>query len=211
MVFLANKMTPLRPLFWTLLLLCLPLSPVLAAPPIRCVHQTTVIKDGKAITHLILTTAKPGEAQTAQNTADVVYPGPGRPRPFWPLSYQEGFEVVTNKDYTIAAVHFDYSSRQPSSNCPIYLFLSTEKQGLVVVPDFGACVSRFMAMTPVRHNDGTHSPLKWLYSEHLYVEAMRGRTLDIRIGAGEITEGTLYLRVAEDGQLTLLNYEEEGE
>lgn len=55
-----QEMTTLRPLFCILLLLYLPLAPVFATPPIRCVHQATVIKDGKATTHLILTTARRG-------------------------------------------------------------------------------------------------------------------------------------------------------
>ena len=195
-------MTKTRPTFWIALLLGLPLTPAFCAPPIRCVHQTTVVKNGKATTHLILTTAKPGEAQTARNTADVTYPGPIRPRPYTPPYPNEAGEIVTNKSGTIAAVHFGDSAKLPEADyCPIYLFLSTEK-GLTVLPDFDARVSRLLAKTSVRHNDGTWWPLHLWTPRQLYAMTITGRTLDFRIGAAEITEGTVHIAVAETGQLT---------
>lgn len=203
-------MIGLNPMLATVLLLGLSLAPAFGVPPIRCVHQTTSIKDGEATTHLIMTTARPGEARTARNTADVVFSGTIRPRPY-SEPYNSVLEIVANKNYTIGVVHLDDGSKKPAANCPIYLFLSTERQGLVVLPDFGVRLKRFVAFHPVKHNDGTRWALSLWTPRQLYVMGITERTLEVRVGAAEVTEGTLYLDVAEDGQLSRLSYAEEGE
>ena len=162
------------------------------------------------MTHLTLTTAKPGEAQTPQNTAGVTYPGSIRPRPYSQPPQEVG-EIVTNKEQSIAVVHFVRGRWRPDADdCPLYVFLST-RNGLRVLPDFERRVSRFLATKPVKHNDGSHRPLHIWTPRQLYVMTITGRTLDFRVGAAEVTEGTAHLALAEDGRLTFLGYEEEGE
>lgn len=200
-------MTKLRLLLPTILLFCLPLAPAFCAPPIRCVHQTTVVKDGKATTHLIMTTAKPGEAQTAKNTADVVFPGRIRP------ADQSGNEISINADYSLAAINFDAASGQSSQN-NIYLFISTQKQGLVTLLDFDTRAIQLVAAKPRMSFIGLEKPKLEtirLTPGSLSVYEIEGRTIKINLGSGEATWALVNIMASEGGALSFGNYEEQGE
>ena len=203
----SSRCRPYWPLA-VILLLRLSLAPAVAAPPIRCVHQTTVVRDGKATTHLILTTTKPGEVQTPKNTAEVVFSGRIRP----PQSYgRETEQLLANSDKSLVAVNFMPDDPEKYDQYGSCVFLSTQRQGLVPITDFDERVCRLLSAKLVRHLDGTISHPTILVSRGLSVCAVGRSGVNVQMGGYEPTFGFLEIGISEDKRLTLLSYEEEGE
>ncbi len=221
-------MIKLYPVFWIGLLFGLPLMPVLGVPPIRCVRQTTGVKDGKAITHLILTTAKIGELQTAKNTADVLFPG------------RMG-SIVTNADQTLAAITTSSDVGQEIYHTSLYLFVSTARQNLYVIPNFQQRVAKALLGDPLRTARNTFlgrdywsyyggprqsQPSKaerqeflrlWRkevyedFQHELSVSKIDGNLLSMRADKAEVNEIFFSIRRQPGGKLTVIACGSEGE